>query len=85
VQLDESAAMAAFLCFTVVQLARRDAFFLRNGFYLLVLWYAGQRFAWEFLKPYAHVVGPLNLFHCICLGLVCYAAWMMRSHPALPE
>ncbi len=85
VQLYESAAMAAFLGFAVVQLARRDQGFLRNGFYLLVLWYAGQRFAWEFLKPYAHVVGPLNLFHCICLGLVCYAAWMMRSHPALPE
>jgi len=85
VQLYESAAMTAFLGFTVVQLARRDACFLRNGFYLLVLWYAGQRFAWEFLKPYAQLIGPLNLFHCICLGLVCYAAWMLavRSRHSL--
>ena len=84
VQLYESAAMAAFLGFTFVQLARRDAFFMRNGFYLLVLWYAGQRFAWEFLKPYAQLIGPLNLFHCICLGLVCYAAGMLAGDAGQP-
>lgn len=85
VQLYESAAMVAFLAFTIVQLARRDDFFLRNGFYLLVLWYAGQRFLWEFLKPYPPVLGPLNLFHLICLGLVCYAAWMLRARPVSRE
>ena len=78
VQLYESAAMAAFLAYALVMLARRDARFMRNGFYVLVLWYAAQRFAWEFLKAYARVLGPLNLFHLVCLGLMAYAAWMLR-------
>jgi phosphatidylglycerol:prolipoprotein diacylglycerol transferase len=79
VQLYESAAMAAFLAYALVMLARRDAFFMKNGFYLMVLWYAAQRFCWEFLKPYAPVLGPLNLFHLVCLGLMAYAIWMLRS------
>ncbi len=78
VQLYESAAMLAFLVYALVMLARRDAFFMRNGFYLMVLWYASQRFVGEFFKPYATVLGPLNLFHLICLGLVCYAVAMLR-------
>ena len=80
VQLYESAAMAAFLVYALVMLARRDAFFLRSGFYLMVLWYGAQRFCWEFFKPYAPVAGPLNLFHIICLGLIGYAVWMLRRH-----
>lgn len=78
VQLYESAALAAFLVYVLTMLARRDPSFMRNGFYLLVLWYAAQRFCWEFLKPYAPVLGPLNLFHLVCLGLVSYAVAMMR-------
>jgi len=77
VQLYESAAMAAFLVYALAMLARRDPFVLRNGFYLMVLWYAAQRFCWEFLKPYAPLLGPLNLFHLICLGLIAYALVMM--------
>ena len=77
VQLYESAAMAAFLAYALVMLARRDAFFMKNGFYMMVIWYAAQRFGWEFFKPYAAVVGPLNLFHFVCLGLMAYAIWMM--------
>lgn len=84
VQLYESAAMAGFLVYALVMLTRRDPFFMRNGFYLLVLWYAAQRFAWEFLKPYAPILGPLNLFHLICLGLVAYAVAMMRSRAVRP-
>ena len=38
-----------------------------------------QRFVWEFFKPYATVIGPFNLFHVVCLGLVLYAAVMIRS------
>ncbi len=78
VQLYESATMAAFLVYALVMLARRDAFFLRSGFYLMVLWYAGQRFCWEFFKPYATLLGPLNLFHLVCLGLMAYALLMIR-------
>ena len=81
VQLYESAAMAAFLVFALAMLARRDEFFLKNGFYLMVLWYAAQRFCWEFLKPYAPVFGPLNLFHLICLGLIAYALAMITVGP----
>jgi len=78
VQLYESTAMAAFLVYALVMLARRDPFFMKNGFYLMVFWYAAQRFAWEFFKPYAPLLGPLNLFHLICLGLMVYAGAMMR-------
>lgn len=78
VQLYESAAMAAFLAYALVMLGRRDPVFMRDGFYQLVLFYAVQRFAWEFLKPYPPVVGPLNIFHLLCLGLAGYAALMIR-------
>jgi phosphatidylglycerol---prolipoprotein diacylglyceryl transferase len=64
------------IAYALVMLARRDGFFMRNGFYLMVAWFAAQRFVWECFKPYATIVGPLNLFHLICLGLVSYA-WHM--------
>ena len=34
---------------------------------------------WEFFKPYATVIGPFNLFHVVCLGLLLYAGVMIRS------
>ena len=72
VQLYESAAMAAFLLVYLLALARRTPWAMRRGFYALCVWYAAQRFAWEFLKPYPTLLGPLNLFHLICLGLAVY-------------
>ena len=77
VQLYESFTMLAFLVVALVLIGRRNAFFMRNGFYILVLVYAGQRFLWEFLKPYGAVAGPFNLFHLICAGLVIYSIAMM--------
>jgi prolipoprotein diacylglyceryltransferase len=77
VQLYESASMALFLVVALVCLGRRNAGFLRNGFYYLVLFYAAQRFVWEFLKPYPAIFGPLNLFHLIALGLMAYALAMI--------
>ncbi|MFO1183430.1 MAG: prolipoprotein diacylglyceryl transferase family protein [Bauldia sp.] len=77
VALYESLTMAAFLAYALLAFARRDAFFMANGFYLLVIVYAGQRFLWEFLKPYAAVLGPLNLFHLLCLALVAYGTLML--------
>lgn len=74
----ESLAMAAFLGYALAALARRSPLFLARGFYLMVGFYAAQRFAWEFLKPYAPILGPLNLFHLACLGLLAYAAVMLR-------
>jgi phosphatidylglycerol:prolipoprotein diacylglycerol transferase len=79
VQLYESFAMAAMFVVLIQRFYARDGFWLRNGFYLTVGWYALQRFVWEFLKPYATVIGPFNLFHVVCLGLVLYAAVMIRS------
>ncbi len=80
VQLYESAAMLVFLLAALVLLARRAPWFMRNGFYALVLFYAAQRFLWEFLKPYDAVFGPLNLFHLVCIALALYALAMMRGH-----
>jgi prolipoprotein diacylglyceryltransferase len=77
VQLYESFTMLAFLVVALVLIGQRNAFFMRNGFYILVLVYAGQRFLWESLKPYGAVVGPFNLFHLICAGLVIYSLTMM--------
>ncbi len=79
VQIYESFTMAAFLTVALLLIGRRDPFFLRNGFYLLVLVYGSQRFVWEFLKPYGAVAGPLNLFHFICAGLVIYSLAMMAG------
>ena len=50
-----------------------------QGFYILVLVYAAQRFLWEFLKPYGTIAGPLNIFHLTCLGLIVYALVMMTK------
>ena len=72
VQAYESLAMAAFLAVYLTGLARRAPWTLRRSFYVMAIWYAVQRFAWEFLKPYRPVVGPLNLFHLLCLGLAAY-------------
>ena len=77
VQLYESLSLLLFLAVALIMLARRQPSFMRNGFYLMVLFYAGQRFVWEFLKPYAPIVGPFNLFHFICSGLCCYSIWMI--------
>jgi prolipoprotein diacylglyceryltransferase len=79
VQLYESFVMAGFLALALYLIGRRSPFFMRNGFYLLVLVYAGQRFLWEFLKPYQTLLGPLNLFHFLCVGLMIYSAVMLAK------
>ncbi|RYF98138.1 MAG: diacylglyceryl transferase, partial [Caulobacteraceae bacterium] len=72
VQLYESLSMAVFLAAYLSGLARRQAWALRRGFYALCIWYGAQRFAWELLKPYPRLIGPFNLFHILCLGLIVY-------------
>ncbi len=68
-----------------VGLVRRgNAAVLRTGFYLFVGVYAAQRFAWEFLKPYGAVLGPLNLFHLLSLALVAYAILFARREILQP-
>lgn len=78
VQLYESLAMAAFLVWFLAALALGHEMPRRHGFALLVAVYAGQRFCWEFLKPYPDVIGPFNLFHLTCLGLLAYGLVMIR-------
>ncbi|HFC04853.1 MAG TPA: diacylglyceryl transferase [Rhizobiales bacterium] len=81
VQIYESLAMAIFLLAALVLLARRQRFFMANGFYLLAIWYGSQRFVWEFLKPYGKVIGPFNIFHFVCIGLIFYDLWMILRAP----
>jgi prolipoprotein diacylglyceryltransferase len=78
VQLYESAAMTAFLMIYLAAVFRGAAFARRNGFYLFVLWYGVQRFAWEFLKPYPLLIGPFNLFHLLCAAMILYAIAMIE-------
>jgi phosphatidylglycerol:prolipoprotein diacylglycerol transferase len=78
VQVYESLAMVAFLVAFLVLLWRRNALVSRTGFYLFVGFYAGQRFVWEFLKPYGTVIGPFNLFHLLSVALMVYAVLYAR-------
>jgi len=86
VQLYESAAMLVFLAVFLREAARRSELFLRHGFYLFVGWYSIQRFGWEFLKPYPRLLGPLNVFHLICILMLAYSIVMIgrdrELHPA---
>jgi len=80
VQLYESLAMGLFL---VVYLRARlsGATWARDhAFHALIIFYAGQRFLWEFWKPYPSVLGPLNVFHLLMIGLVAYGiVWWRRD------
>lgn len=85
VQLYESLTMLSFLVVLLVSYPRRPVFWQRQGFYVFVLVYAGQRFVWEFLKPYPPVLAGLNLFHWLCLALILYALFMLKRSQALVE
>jgi len=79
VQLYESAAMALFLAIYLTGLARRAPWAMQRGFYALCLAYGVQRFAWEWLKPYPPVLGPLNVFHIVSGGLAIYGLVYWRA------
>jgi|ERR1044072_3362168 prolipoprotein diacylglyceryltransferase len=80
VEIYESLAMAIFLAIYWRALAKERLWAVRHGFHAFVLAYAVQRFAWEFLKPYPTLLGPLNLFHLLMIGLAAYAiAWIARD------
>ena len=81
VQFYESVAMAAFAVFYVVAVWWQNSFVVANGFYLMLIYYALQRFIWEFLKPYAALVGPLTLFHLLSLFILFYASVMLATAP----
>ena len=80
VQLYESAAMFGFFLFSLWLYRHNRYYFEAKVFYLFVLFYATQRFVWEFLKPYAAVALGLNLFQVIALLLIVYAMiYLKRS------
>jgi len=80
VQLYESAAMALFTAVYVWARLRGAAWTRDHAFHAMIIFYACQRFLWEFLKPYPAVAGPLNLFQILMLGLVAYGLiWWRRS------
>jgi prolipoprotein diacylglyceryltransferase len=80
VQLYESLSMALFLAVYLRARLRGAPWVRDHAFHALIIFYAGQRFLWEFLKPYPAVLGPLNLFHLLMLGLVAYGIlWWHRG------
>jgi len=79
VQLYESVTMAAFAAIYVAAVLNRNRFVITNGFYLVLLYYALQRFIWEFFKPYGAIIGPLSLFHLLSLSILLYAAAMLAT------
>ncbi len=88
VQLYESAAMLLFALGALLALWRGNAWYQRQGFYAFCLYYGLQRFVWEFLKPYAPLLGPFTLFHLLCLLLMGYALTRMtflRPHDPSPR
>jgi hypothetical protein len=80
VQLYESLAMAGFAAAYVrARIAGAD-WACRHAFHAMIIFYACQRFVWEFFKPYPAVLGPLNLFHLLMLGLIAYGLlWWGRG------
>lgn len=80
VQLYESASMALFALVYAVALHRGADWARTSAFHWLIIVYAAQRFIWEFFKPYPPLIGPFNLFHLLCLGLIIYGTvWINRA------
>ncbi len=72
VQVYESLAMALFLAVWIPARRRQAPWATIHAFHSFVIYYAAQRFCWEFLKPYPKVIGPFNLFHLLCGGMIIY-------------
>ena len=80
VQLYEALAMALFAAVLVRARQAGAAWSTNHAFHALIIFYAAQRFAWEFLKPYPPLVGGLNVFHMLMAGLVIYGVvWWRRG------
>lgn len=80
VQLYESVMMFGFFLYSMWMYKHKKVYFETKIFYILVLFYATQRFMWEFLKPYESVVFGLNVFQLVCLALMVYAIiYLKRS------
>ena len=69
--------MVLFLSFFLILLRFGPNFVFHSGYYLFAGFYAAQRFAWEFFKPYETLFLGLNIFHLLCLLLVAYSISMI--------
>jgi phosphatidylglycerol---prolipoprotein diacylglyceryl transferase len=82
VQLYESGAMLVFALAYLVGLWRGQRFVIVNGFALVVLYYAVERFALEYWKPYPAVLFGLTVFQLLSICLSLYAVMMLaRGRP----
>ncbi len=80
VQLYESLAMALFAMVFIAARKRGDEWTQAHAFHALIIFYAAQRFVWEFFKPYPKLIGPLNIFHLLMLGFAVYGlVWWRRG------
>jgi phosphatidylglycerol---prolipoprotein diacylglyceryl transferase len=79
VQLYESISIALFLAIYIRARLMDAAWTRDHAFQAMIIFYACQRFAWEFLKPYPAVLGPLNVFHLLMLGLIAYGLLWWRG------
>lgn len=80
VQLYESLSMLLFTMAYVPARLNGAAWARDHAFHAMIIYYAAQRFLWEFLKPYPAVLGPLNLFHLLMMGLIAYGIiWWRRG------
>jgi len=73
VQLYESFAMFAFFIYAMFRYYKNRDYFEKFIFYEFVLFYATQRFAWEFLKPYEKIAFDLNIFQIVGIMMIVYA------------
>lgn len=82
VQIYEALSMAAFGVIYARARLRGARWATDHAFHAMIIVYAGQRFLWEFLKPYPKLLGPLDLFHMLMLGLIVYGlVWWRRGDP----
>lgn len=81
VEIYEASSMALF-AFVYIRAKLRGARWAEaHAFHAMIIVYAVQRFLWEFLKPYPAVLGPLNVFHLLMLGLIAYGLlWWGRGN-----
>lgn len=79
VQLYECVSMLGFTAVYLRARLRNAAWARGHAFHAMIIFYACQRFLWEFLKPYPTVLGPLNVFHLLMLGLLAYGLFWWRG------
>jgi hypothetical protein len=80
VELYEAATMALFAAVYIRARLLGARWAGDHAFHAMIIVYAAQRFLWEFLKPYPVVIGPLNVFHLLMMGLIVYGTvWWRRG------